>query len=174
MVRQQINKWQRTHSSLKIRGLKETEDFDLKISLSKDSSNLCVSIFCKKCGNNTALGSKDNTILLSNWTRHITKCIEKREISTPKVSKIDDFFQSKASLNNLPLKSSVSSSESETSTEAIPDDTPSFNQESKQQSLSESPVAKEASLDRSPIQSSATQEQSHDKQVFRIPPPAQI
>ena len=74
----------------------------------------------------------------------------------------------------MPLKSSISSSESETSTEAIPDDTPSFNQESKQQSLSESPVAKEASLDRSPVQSSATQEQSHDKQVFQIPPPAQI
>ena len=73
------------------RELKETVHFDIKIALAKDNTNLIASILCKKCDKSSTLGYKDGNFLLSNWTRHIVKCIEKTKIIASKRAKFKIF-----------------------------------------------------------------------------------
>ena len=95
MIRQQITKWQRTQSSSKLRELKENVHYEIKVTLSKDSSNLTPSLLCKGCDKSTLLGFKGGNVLLSNWTRHIIMCVEKPKTPASKESKIQDFFSHK-------------------------------------------------------------------------------
>ena len=102
IIQQQITKWQRTQSSSKLRELKETVHFDIKVALLKDSTNLSASVLCKICDKSSTLGFKGGTVLLSNWTRHIVKCVEKKKPSASKGNKIQNFFSHKVLSNTLP------------------------------------------------------------------------
>ena len=95
MIRQQITKWQRTQSSSKLRELKENVDFVIKVTLSKGSSDLSPSVLCNRCDKTTLLGFKGGSVLLSNWYRHIVKCVENQKNPTSKESKIQDFFHTR-------------------------------------------------------------------------------
>ena len=95
MVQQQICKWQRSQSSSKIKELKENEHFEINTStLDHSTSGFCVTISCKMCGHKSTLGFKDHTVLLSNYTRHVNKCIEKADPcpQLPEIVKYKNIF----------------------------------------------------------------------------------
>lgn len=89
-IRKQVVKWQRGMSSPKIKALEEVKDFEIKINLSRNNSKLCPYMVCKLCDHKFALGFKDKKVIISNWSRHIINCVEKRKES---ISKINNFFQ---------------------------------------------------------------------------------
>lgn len=69
-IRRQIASWQRSQADHKVKELKEYEHFEILVS---DENK--VSFTCKMCGSKSSLGFKDGKCILSNLTRHITKCI---------------------------------------------------------------------------------------------------
>jgi len=89
-IRQQVAKWQRSQNLDKLRELKEIKHFDVNVDV-KGERDLSLSITCNICGSNCFLSHKNKHILISNWTRHVSKCVEKtrKPISN---SKIKDFF----------------------------------------------------------------------------------
>ena len=74
----------------KLRELKEIKHFDVNVDV-KGGSDLSLSITCNICGSRCLLSHKNEHILISNWTRHVSKCVEKarKPISS---SKIEYFF----------------------------------------------------------------------------------
>ena len=72
-TRKQIAKWQRQQSS-ELRDLLEHKHFEVRVDLGSDDE--CIPfVRCLLCNNKCLLGSKKGSILLSNWTRHVSKCI---------------------------------------------------------------------------------------------------
>ena len=55
----------------------------------------CVDVYCKLCNKSSTLGFKNGKAILSNFTRHLTMSVEKRQSITPD-NTLDNFFQSKA------------------------------------------------------------------------------
>ena len=180
MIRQQITKWQRDQSSSKVRELKENVHFEIKVTLSKDSSNLSPSVLCNGCDASILLGIKGKNILLSNWTRHIVKCAEKQKSSAPKENKIQDFFSHKAMPNKPANPSSESISAPETSKELhdkLPYSRPSHEsaltpQTSDALHLSSSSSPSETSTQVPEDLQGENKTTSSDNQVFRKAPPA--
>ena len=83
-----------------MRELKENVHFEIKVTLSKDSSNLSPSVLCNVC---------DTSILkvktfFSNWTRHIVKCAEKQEIFSPQRKQNTGLFPTRQCLINPPIR----------------------------------------------------------------------
>ena len=72
MIRQQITKWQRAQSSSKVRELKENVHFEIKVTLSKDSSNLSPSVLCNGCDTSILLGIKGKNILFKLDKAYVT------------------------------------------------------------------------------------------------------
>ena len=71
-LRQEITAWQRTQKE-KLRNLKE---YNVHVKLLK--SDTTCSIECKKCNSLQTLGiSVMKRAIISNWSRHITKCIKR-------------------------------------------------------------------------------------------------
>ena len=101
-IRQQIVKWQRQHSTDKVAKLKETVHFDVKVDvIGKDS--LSLSIICNICGKKCILSSNKGHIFLSNWTRHVIKCVEKVKMPLSNMVKIKDYFRPLSNLLVSPL-----------------------------------------------------------------------
>lgn len=69
-IRRQIANWQRSQGDRKVKELKEHKHFEILVC---DESK--VSFTCKICGSKSSLGFKDGKCILSNLTRHITKCV---------------------------------------------------------------------------------------------------
>ena len=65
-VRNQIVKWQRKEQNKIIQ--RHTENHDYEIQICDGESEPSISIMCKKC----ALGLKGQSILISNWKRHVS------------------------------------------------------------------------------------------------------
>ena len=104
MIRQQITKWQRTYSLSKLRELRENVHFEIKVILSKDSTSLIPAILCEVCNKITTMGFKSRNVLLSNWTRHIVKCVGKQKTPTSRKAKFKIIFHViMHHLVNLPL-----------------------------------------------------------------------
>ncbi len=72
-IRRQITKWQRSQKEPKTLSLKEHEHFIINISVKKENT-LC-KIYCQMCGKHYTLGRKEGKSIISNWTRHLGKCI---------------------------------------------------------------------------------------------------
>ena len=75
-VRNQIVKWQRKEQNKIVQKLAENNDYEIKIC--EGNSGPSISITCKKCGKKCTLGLKGQSILLSNWKRHVSSCILKK------------------------------------------------------------------------------------------------
>ena len=89
-LRQQVAMWQREPKrALKLKSLQENKDFEIKVNLSQDSSSMNPSIVCKLCNHKYVLGTVKGRFIISNWTRHVTDCVEKAKAG-PKIS---TFFQ---------------------------------------------------------------------------------
>ena len=76
-IRRLIAKWQRTQKDVKLRELKEHEHFVVRVKVDLSSS-----ILCKMCGRCSVLGRKSGSVMLSNWTRHVTNCVQKQPTAT--------------------------------------------------------------------------------------------
>ena len=75
ITRRQIAKWQEQQTG-ELRELKEEKHFEVCVDL--DSSNECAPfVVCLLCNRKCILGSKSDSVLISNWTRHVSKCIKK-------------------------------------------------------------------------------------------------
>ena len=86
-IRRQIAKWQRSQQDAKLRELKEHEKYEVRVKL--EGGKLIPSIQCKVCTKSYSLGLKDGRPMISNWTKHISKCI-KQKTGTRKVQQ---YFQ---------------------------------------------------------------------------------
>ena len=71
-IRRQIAKWQRSQQDAKLRELKEHEKYEARVIL--DGGKLTPSIQCKVCTKSYSLGLKDGKPMISNWTKHVSKC----------------------------------------------------------------------------------------------------
>ena len=68
-----MSKWQR---SQKLRELKEIKDFNFNVDV-KGERNLSLSITWNICDSRCHLSHKGDHILISNWTRDVSKCVDK-------------------------------------------------------------------------------------------------
>jgi len=80
-VRKRIVGWQKKHPSSEIKGLHEHSDYKVECKLNS-SGNLEVTVWCRFCNKKHQLGTKEVksgcvVALLSNWTSHVPKCIER-------------------------------------------------------------------------------------------------
>jgi len=185
VVRQQICKWQRNEKNphhTKICDLKENEDFEVKSTALDDSSSnkFRVYVYCKLCKKNHTLGFKDGSALLSNYTRHVPKCIEGNK-STSKENTMHKFFVPKEITKaNSKVTSSSSSSET-TGTFTTKSQSPElqntldpFSQPSNLAPDVSPPKDKVSVIPESATSTEAVQSMNDSKsnvQVFRIPPP---
>ena len=90
-IRQQVSKWQRSQKLIKLRELKEIKDFNVNVEV-KGERNLSLSITCNICDSRCLISHKGDHILISNWTRHVSKCFDKTR-NTISNSKINKFFR---------------------------------------------------------------------------------
>ena len=75
-IRQQVVKWQRLQKDVKLRELKELEQYEVHVKCKEVGDDLAASIHCKVCHKSYSLGHKEGRVMISNWTKHITKCIQ--------------------------------------------------------------------------------------------------
>lgn len=83
-VRSRMVKWQRKQKSAKLRELKEYAQYKVSVKLNRASSSEypTVTVWCGLCRNNYMLAHKqeksgDVIVMISNWTTHVKKCVEK-------------------------------------------------------------------------------------------------
>lgn len=70
-TRRQIAKWKEQQSGL-LRELVEEKHFEVCVDL--DSSDDCTPfVHCPLCNRKFVLGNKGGSVMISNWTRHVTK-----------------------------------------------------------------------------------------------------
>ena len=98
-VRSRIIKWQRKQESAKLRELKEHAQYKVSIKLSRDhpSKHPTVAIWCGLCRSDYILAHKieksgDRMVMISNWTTHVKKCVEKASDEKMKQSSIVHFI----------------------------------------------------------------------------------
>ena len=77
-IRRQIAKWQQSKNNIELKKLKEHEQFAVVVTVDGDV-NVTASINCNMCGCKYTLGIKEGRCMISNWTRHVLKCV-----NTPK------------------------------------------------------------------------------------------
>ena len=94
IIRQQIAKWQHTTSDQHVRKLQEHEHFEIIFK------HGFYSIHCKVCSQDVKLSSKNQKVILSNWTHHICQCIKRSEQHQP-VESIDHHFSSCSSSSTV-------------------------------------------------------------------------
>ena len=75
-IRQQIVKWQRMQKEIKLRELKELEHYEVNGKPKEVGDDFVASILCKVCNKSCALGQKEGRMMISNWTKHVNKCIQ--------------------------------------------------------------------------------------------------
>ena len=74
-IRLQVCKWQRRASvDQKLKCMKEKKEFEVKVK--RSGAAFAASIYCNMCMKSIALGTKSGKPLISNWTRHVAKCIK--------------------------------------------------------------------------------------------------
>ena len=101
-IRRQISKWQQTQTNEGLHNLMEHEHFDVMVG-----STGVAHITCCMYTNKFQLGMKKEKFLISNWSRHVCKCVDKLSHST--TQRTLDFPQSSSS--ETPLSSSSALSE---------------------------------------------------------------
>ena len=75
IVRRQIAKWKEQQNG-QLRELTEQKHFEVHVDL--DSSDECAPfVVCRLCNQKCMLGSKSESVLISNWTRHVSKCVKR-------------------------------------------------------------------------------------------------
>ena len=92
-VRQQVVKWQRNHEDENVKQLQEHQQFDILVKLSEDDGHVAASIVCNLCTKSYVLGRSRGKVAISNWTKHVTKCVKKNR-STPS---LHHFFSTQTS-----------------------------------------------------------------------------
>lgn len=80
-IRHQIVKWQQSQTNIELRKLKEHEQFEVLVTVNEDT-NVTASLRFNMCGHKCTLGIKEGRFMISNWTRHVLKCV-----NTPKRQK---------------------------------------------------------------------------------------
>ena len=92
-VRNQIVKWQRKEQNKVIQRLTENQDYEIKIC--EGDLEPSISIMCIKCSKKCALGLKGQSILLSNWKRHVSSCVLKKNNTQAilKGTQLHNFFK---------------------------------------------------------------------------------
>lgn len=104
-VRQQLAKWQRRHKNARVRDIKEHEHFEISVRLAGEVH--IASVRCKVCGKNYSLGMKHEKPLISNWTRHIERCLDSPHRNVRGRRKLDSYFSKASSATPLSSPPSV-------------------------------------------------------------------
>ena len=74
-IRRQVAKWQQSQKEQKLRELKEHTQFEIHVAV-KEGGMLFSNIHCNICGKRYSLGKKDGLTMISNWTKHVSKCVK--------------------------------------------------------------------------------------------------
>lgn len=106
-IRQQVVKWQRSQKNEKVAHLKEYEQYEACVKVNTKGDDYVASITCKVCGKSYVLGQKEGRPVISNWTKHVSKCIAKpKSLAT---AKLQNYFPpSVLPENSLPSTSDLS------------------------------------------------------------------
>ena len=89
-LRVKLAKWQLSQKMNTINNLKEHKDFEINVGSTEDSAVYEVSITCKRCMKKYALGKAEGGYIVSNWTKHIIKCVKKPKEVSPSIHKFFD------------------------------------------------------------------------------------
>ena len=100
-IRRQVAKWQQSQKIQQLRELKEHEQFEVTVTLN-EGSNPSVSIACKICAQKCALGFKQGNFLISNWTRHVAKCVNSPKRRGYKENNLYKYLSSPGTTASLP------------------------------------------------------------------------
>ena len=87
-IRRQVAKWQRSQQDSKLRELTEHEKYEVRVKL--EGGKLIPSIQCNVCTKSYSLGLKGGRPLISNWTKHLSKCMLNK---TQVTRKLQQYFQ---------------------------------------------------------------------------------
>ena len=91
-IRRQVTKWQQSQKHAKLRQLKEHGEYEVQVKAKVESGNLMASIVCKLCGKRYSLGQKEGKPMISNWTKHITKCVMTPKRRAKVTGKLHQYF----------------------------------------------------------------------------------
>lgn len=127
--RHNFAKWQRQQKDSQLKEIKENQHFSVNIHISE--GNINASLNCYMCGIALSLGVKCNTVLLSNWTRHLTQnCTQKQKPSKGVSKSLENYFtisynikSSNAKLLNQPISPSPALKNSEVKTASVTKET---------------------------------------------------
>lgn len=76
-IRRQVAKWQRSQKEQKVLELKEHEHFEVHVDIKPGGT--FSRIHCQLCGKDYSLGKKEGKSMISNWTKHVGKCVRSRK-----------------------------------------------------------------------------------------------
>lgn len=89
-ARRQIAKWQKQQTD-DMRELTEEKHFEVRVDLGYNDECIPI-VVCLLCNHKCVLGSKNGSVLISNWTRHVSKCV--KHIGLKQHQKISRFMVS--------------------------------------------------------------------------------
>ena len=90
-VRKQVVKWQKKQENEHIKQLKEEEQYEVCVKL-RDDSSCIASIKCKLCMKDYTLGRSNGKPVISNWTKHVIKCLKQQKSAPTCATSIHRFF----------------------------------------------------------------------------------
>ena len=99
-VHRQVSKWKRQQTGM-LADLTKEKHFDIRVHIGNKDE--CVPVIsCLLCHRKCGLGSKNGSVSISNWTRHVNKCYKQfRPGKTPKLSTF--VVSSESALTNFSL-----------------------------------------------------------------------
>jgi len=95
-LRKKIFKWQNSHTDTSLRMLKENTDYNIEVKPRRTQVGGCTAaVMCQICNERKHLGiDNKGCIKLSNWYRHVEKCINQNRKNGTPTTQIDRFFSS--------------------------------------------------------------------------------
>ncbi|MDA8002571.1 MAG: hypothetical protein MPL62_14930 [Alphaproteobacteria bacterium] len=110
-IRQQLVKWQRSQKDSRLNALKEYEQYEVQVQANEVDNMFATSVLCKVCNRSYALGQKAGRVMISNWTKHISKCIETSKCHRGVTRTIRDYLHaSEAQTCSLSSKANATAS----------------------------------------------------------------
>lgn len=89
-ARRQIAKWQKQQTN-EMRELTEQKHFEVHVDLGNNEESIPI-VVCLLCNHKCLLGNKNGLVLISNWTRHVSKCIKQVGLNSTNKS-VGSWFQ---------------------------------------------------------------------------------
>ena len=109
-IRRQVAKWQQSQKDVKLRTLKEHEQYEVQVEAKGGNGHVAPSIQCKLCHKSYSLGLKEGRPMISNWTKHVAKCVLAQQKKARAGRRIHQYFPAPVPQSSPPSNSATPAS----------------------------------------------------------------